>query len=262
MSALPQGRPGTLAVIQPLDRSVMSGNLHDGIYAALRQALMAGDLVPGQAFSSRTLAERFGTSLIPVRDALRRLFAEHALAMQHNRTFCVPKMTRRRFQELLQVRLSLEGMLAQRAAELITEQAIRELEAINADMQDAVPANEVRGYLGANQRFHFCIYAVAGSQAIFPIVESLWMQVGPFLNGVFTAAGTRNARDNHIQVLKALRRRDPVGAAEAIRSDLADAADVILARDEFVMDEDAADAPRPKGANGRAEKGRKRTEEA
>src|SRR6266850_5341025 len=65
--------------------------LHDEIYAALRQALIAGDLVPGQAFSIRTLAERFGTSLIPVRDALKRLFAEHALAMLQNRSFCVPK---------------------------------------------------------------------------------------------------------------------------------------------------------------------------
>jgi DNA-binding GntR family transcriptional regulator len=264
LSAVSHSRPGSLAAIRPLDRSLMAGSLHDGIYAALRQALMAGDLVPGQAFSIRALAERFGTSLIPVRDALRRLFAEHALAMQQNRTFCVPRMTRRRFQELLQVRLSLESMLAQRAAELVTERAIRELEAINADMQDAVPANEVRRYLSANQRFHFHLYRLADSQAIFPIVESLWMQVGPFLNGVFTAAGTRHARDNHTQVLKALRRRDAFGAAEAIRADLADAADVILARDEFVMDESAAPRPHPKGAHGRAERGRKlakRTEE-
>lgn len=263
MGPLSQRRPGDLSVIRPLDRGLVNGSLHDEIYTALRQALIVGDLVPGQAFSIRTLAERFGTSLIPVRDALKRLFAEHALAMHHNRSFCVPKMTRRRFQELLQVRLSLETMLTRRAAELIPEEAIRELERINADMQDAVPANEVRRYLIANQQFHFVIYRAADSRAIFPIVESLWMQVGPFLNGVFTAAGTRHARDNHTQVLKALRRHDAVGAADAIRSDLADAADVILARDEFVLDEDLARAP-GKGANGRAVTGRKlgkRTEE-
>jgi DNA-binding GntR family transcriptional regulator len=256
--------PGDLSVIRPLDRSLVNGSLHDAIYAALRQALIVGDLVPGQVFSIRMLAERFGTSLIPVRDALKRLVAEHALAMAQNRTFCVPKMTRARFQELLQVRLSLETMLARRAAELISEETIRELERINAEMQDAVPADEVRRYLIANQRFHFVIYGAAESRAIFPIVESLWMQVGPFLNGVFTNVGTRHARDNHTQVLKALRRHDAVGAADAIRNDLADAADVILARDEFVLDEDPATAPGIKGANGRAVTGRKvakRTEE-
>lgn len=264
MGPLSQRRPGNLSVIRPLDRRLVNGSLHDEIYAALRQAMIVGDLVPGQAFSNRMLAERFGTSLIPVRDALRRLFAEHALVMLQNRSFCVPKMTRPRFQELLQVRLSLETMLTRRAAELISEDAIRELERINAEMQDAVPANDVRRYLIANQQFHFLIYRAADSRAIFPIVESLWMQVGPFLNGVFTNVGTRNARDNHTQVLKALRRHDAIGAAEAVRSDLADAADVILARDEFVLDEDLAAGPGLKGANGRAVTGRKlgkRTEE-
>lgn len=246
----------SLAVLRPVDRAAVNGNLHDEIYLTLRQALIVGDLVPGQAFSSRTLAERFGTSLIPVRDALRRLFAEHALALLQNRTFCVPKMSRQRFQELLQVRLTLESMLARRAAESMTQAIIRDLEAINAEMQAAVPANEVRRYLIANHRFHFTLYGAANSLAVFPIVESLWMQVGPFLNGVFTQAGTRSARDNHTQVLKALRRGDPGSVAEAIAKDLADAADVILTSAEFVVDE--------QGAHGRAIKGRKaakRTEE-
>lgn len=229
---------GSLSIIRPLDRELLSGSLHDEIHAAMRQALIVGDLIPGQVFSIRTLAERFGTSLIPVRDALKRLVAERALVTLANRTFCVPKMTRARFQELLQIRLILEAMLAQRAAELISANTIRELEAINEQMQVAESADSVRAYLVANHRFHFTIYESANSRAIFPIVESLWLQVGPFLNGVFTNTGTRNARDNHTQVLKALRRRDTAAAGEAIRSDLAEAADVILARDEFVLEED------------------------
>jgi DNA-binding GntR family transcriptional regulator len=222
-----------------LDRGQVNGSLHDQIYVAMRQALIVGDLVPGQLVSIRTLAEKFGTSLIPVRDALKRLVAERALETLPNRTFCVPRMTRDRFQELLQVRLSLETMLAQRAAERIQPKTIRELEKVNEEMQGAVPADEVRRYLAANQRFHFTLYSAADSSAIFPIVESLWLQVGPFLNGVFTNAGTKSARDNHTQVLKALRRRDAVAAGEAIRHDLADAADVILAQHDFVVEEES-----------------------
>ncbi len=239
MAPTPKRKQGGLPAPQALERGAAGGSLHDQVYVAMRQALVVGDLVPGQVISIRTLAERFGTSLIPVRDALKRLVAERALEMLPNRTFCVPAMTRARFQELLQVRLSLETMLAQRAAERIAPATIRELEHINADMQGAVPSDNVRRYLAANQRFHFTLYAAADSSAIFPIVESLWLQVGPFLNGVFTNAGTRSARDNHTQVLKALRRRDAPAAGEAIRSDLAEAADVILARDEFVLEEDA-----------------------
>lgn len=197
-----------------------------------------GDVSPGRAFSTRTLAERFGTSLIPVRDALRRLFAEHALDMLPSGMFCVPRMSRKRFKELLQVRLVLESMLTRRAADLIDPAGLRTLEAINADMQAAVPGNDIRRYLSANQRFHFEIYATARSLAVYPIVESLWLQVGPFLNAVFSQAGTHRARDNHAQVLQALRRGDSIAAGEAIAKDLAAAADVILADAEFVTDED------------------------
>lgn len=229
----------SLDSLRPLNRDgSATGRLHDEIYDILCQALIAGELVPGQAFSIRALAERFGTSLIPVRDALKRLVAEHALTMLPNRTVCVPEMTRARFQELLQVRLDLESMLVRRAAGRLSQQDILELENINASMQEAARRGEVKPYLEANRTFHFRLYGAAASVVALPIVESLWMQAGPFLNGVFNAAGTKNARDNHEQVLKALRRRDPVTAAQAIASDLMDAADVILARHDFVFYED------------------------
>jgi len=228
----------SLAALKPLSRDDAAGRLHDEIYAALRQALIVGELSPGQVFSIRSLAERFGTSLIPVRDALKRLVAERALMMLPNRTVCVTEMTRARFQELLQVRLSLETKLTHRAAELMRQDDILDLERINAEMQAAARKGSVKKYLVANQAFHFRIYSVTESLVMLPIVESLWMQVGPFLNGVFTAAGTKNARDNHEQILKALRRRDPIAAAEAVGSDLVDAADVILARRDFVFDKD------------------------
>ena len=213
-----------------------TGSLHDAIYAALRKALIVGELRPGHTFSIRTLAARFGTSLIPARDALRRIVAERGLVVLPNRTLRVPTMTRPRFQELLQVRLSLEPMLAHRATGALSATALRELDVINEDMQAAVPQNDLKRYLTANHQFHFTLYRAAGSEIAFPIVESLWMQVGPFLNGVFTSAGTQQARDNHGEVLKALRRHDPVAAAAATARDLADAADVILARDDFVTD--------------------------
>jgi DNA-binding GntR family transcriptional regulator len=156
--------------------------------------------------------------------------------MMPNRTVCVPLMTRHTFQELLQVRLSLECMLARRAAELISRRQVAELAKINEAMQAAVGPGDVKQYLAANYRFHFGLYQVADSAVMLPIVESLWMQIGPFLNAVFTRRGTRNASDNHAEVLRALRRRDTLGVGNAIRSDLADAADVILANVEFICD--------------------------
>jgi len=207
--------------------------LHDDIYSMLRQDLVNGTLVPGQRVSMRTLAERFETSLLPVRDAVKRLVAEHGLSMLPNRTVCVPTMTRERFQELLQVRLMLETMLCRMAAERIGPSQIARLELINEGMQEAVRTGDVRRYLASNHAFHFGLYSVAGSEVALPIVDMLWIQIGPFLNGVFTQQGTRNAGGNHHEILKALRRRDVVAAGQALHSDLADAADLILAQNNF-----------------------------
>lgn len=208
-------------------------SLHDSIYTSLRATLMAGDLLPGQTVSLRTLAEKFGTSAIPVRDALKRLVAEHALAMLPNRTIVVPMMSRQRFQEILAVRLSLETALARQAVEKITPADIDALGETNAAMQAALASGDAKQYLLANQRFHFRLYSVAQSLVMLPIVESLWLQVGPFLNGVFNATGTTHAADNHNQILKALRRKDLIGVANAIADDLGDAADTVLANYKF-----------------------------
>jgi len=61
-------------------------------YLRLREALMSGHFVPGQAITLRTAAEALGTSPMPVRDALRRLEIEHALVPRSNRTLGVPEM--------------------------------------------------------------------------------------------------------------------------------------------------------------------------
>lgn len=226
--------PGITAVSDGAGRR--AATLHDDIYAVLRRDLMSGGLVPGQRVSIRTLADRFGTSLVPVRDALKRLVAEHGLMMLPNRTVCVPHMTRGRFQEILQARLVLETMLTRRAAERLDHQEIARLEAINDGMRTAVSTGDVKHYLAANHNFHFGLYSAAGSEVVLPIVVMLWVQAGPFLNAVFTEQGTRNAGGNHREVLKALRRRDPVEAAGAINRDLADAADLILASVDFHVD--------------------------
>jgi DNA-binding GntR family transcriptional regulator len=226
-------RNEAMPVTEPRRDEPSFRSLHDDIYLSLRKALMSGGLVPGQAVSIRSLAQQFGTSVIPVRDALRRLVAERGLSLLPNRTVMVSRMTRHRYQEILNVRLSIEPMLARKATELISTAEIAGLELINDEMQAAVGRDNVKQYLLANQRFHFGLYAAAHSMVMLPIVESLWMQVGPFMHAVFTASGTRNARDSHAEVLKALRRRDSLAVANAIARDLGDAADVVLARTEF-----------------------------
>ena len=199
------------------------GNLEDAAYAQLRAALIDGHFVPGQSFTIRALAGVFGTSVMPVRDALKRLVAERALDLLPNRTVIVPRMSRARFEEVLQIRLALvEAMVQDDAA-----------------MSEAVAAGNVARYLSSNRRFHFRLYAMADMQVMQSVIEAMWMQVGPYLNQVFREAdnrGTRQAGNHHHAVIAALRNGDARAVGHAIASDLSDAANAILAANWFFPD--------------------------
>ena len=74
--------------------------LNEAVYQQLKQALMTGRIAPGSTMTIRSLAASFGVSLMPVREALRRLVAEHVLVLQPNRSVALPVITRERFREL------------------------------------------------------------------------------------------------------------------------------------------------------------------
>jgi DNA-binding GntR family transcriptional regulator len=225
-----QGDPGSGAI--QLDRG---GNLHDAAYERMRQALMDGHFVPGQTFTIRALAAVFGTSPMPVRDALKRLVAERALELGPNRSVVLPLMSRARFLEILQIRLSLESMIAARGATKVTPAVIDAMAQDHAQMCEGLAAGKPAQFLAANRRFHFRLYEAAETQVMLPVIESMWMQIGPHLNQIFRArdGATAQADHHHNDLLRALRRQDAQAAAKAVWDDLSDAADAILAANHF-----------------------------
>src|SRR5262245_16086529 len=104
-----------LAGLQPID----NGTLGQRVYNELRDYLMVGGVQPGEKVTLRQLTTAFGTSLMPVREAVQRLAAEGALEVLPNRAIRVPLMTKGRVDEILRVRLTLEGMAVEEAAKRI-----------------------------------------------------------------------------------------------------------------------------------------------
>src|SRR5215467_10221414 len=84
--------------------------LNEEVYQQLKQALMSGRIAPGSTMTIRSLAASFGISPMPVREALRRLVAEHVLELLPNRSVSLPVITRVRFREITRIRTSLEGL--------------------------------------------------------------------------------------------------------------------------------------------------------
>src|SRR3954463_15955099 len=99
--------------------------LWDLAHMQLKDALLAGRFEPGKVLTLRSLAESFGTSITPVRDAVTRLVAQGVLQQGPRNSALVPHLSRRQVADLTRVRCSLEGRAAREAALHRDEPSVR-----------------------------------------------------------------------------------------------------------------------------------------
>lgn len=201
--------------------------VHDQVYDAICQALIIGRIAPGVGVSLRSLAADLGVSPMPVRDAVRRLVAERALAINPaNKRLSVPSLSAERLSQLAQARLWIEPELAARTAPSADTALIRTLQGIDARLDAALAAGDVDGYMIANHAFHFTIYERAGAEVLLSMAGGLWLQIGPFMRVVFGRVGTGSLpADRHAEAMAALKARDPDAARAAIAADLSEGMD-------------------------------------
>jgi DNA-binding GntR family transcriptional regulator len=209
--------------------------LQDNIYDYLRDGLMSGEYVPGERLTVRGVAARMGTSVMPVREAFRRLTSEGGLEPLSTGATRVPVFDRPKLQDLTEIRLVVEGLAARRAAHRITSQECVILEELNADVLRAAEHGDRAAEARANERFHFYVYRAAQSAELLRIIEHLWLQIGPCLAWVLKRNiwPPRTQRPGarfrcHRDLLLALRRHDAEQAEAAIRGDLTTAAAVLI----------------------------------
>ncbi len=206
-------------------RRIKSATLQERVHRELARSIMTGHYAPGEALTVRALAAKLGTSVMPVREALQRLHSDGAVVVSPNRSIRIPIMTKRAFQELIELRLLLEGTAAAAAAQAITEPEIALAEAsIEANMTAARERNLER-LLQSNHDFHFAIYRAARSAHLLPIIEGLWLKMGPLFSTLNRMWGRIKSdfpqvHHDHLQVIAAMRARDSERARAAIEADL------------------------------------------
>jgi DNA-binding GntR family transcriptional regulator len=204
-----------------IDRAVGEGSTaHEAVYRRLRERILFGGFQPGRAVTLRGLADELGVSPMPVREAVRRLIAERALAMQGNGRVLVPLMTREKFEQVLFARSALEPELAARALSRLSPADVEFVAQIDHDIDEALNNGDVEGYMRGNFRFHFTIYEHAAADTLLPLVDSIWMQFGPFMRMAYGRVGTKTLEDHHQAALDAMRCADEAALRAAIRADI------------------------------------------
>lgn len=196
---------------------------HDLAYAALREALLEGRIPPGQPVTVASLAAMLGTGTMPMREAVRRLTAEGGLDASATRRLSVPALGQARFEALVRARRLLEPEAAADALPYLATASVAGLAEIDAALSAAIRARDVAGYMRLNYRFHFGIYRAAPGSVLCPLIESLWLQFGPYMHRLFDRAPAHLAADRHQAALAAIRSGDAAALQAAIAADIDDA---------------------------------------
>ncbi|SAL72132.1 GntR family transcriptional regulator [Caballeronia telluris] len=229
--------PQSVPALEAIAHETMAGK----VYQQLREAIMSGRFAPGQPLSLRGVAEAVGSSTMPVRGALTRLRAEGALVDGPGRAMTVPPMTFELIDELRDVRIALEGCVAERAASRMNDAHLAAVQAIFDSMDAHVEAGDAAAYLRSNFAFHTSIYRHGASDITLATIQNMWMRIGPFLNMVAPdIAHMRRSMAAHRQIIEALWQRDGALARAGIARDIGDAADNLSER----LRAQSADMPR------------------
>ena len=198
-----------------------ASTLQDETYDTLRHWLMLGRWLPGERLKIRQLAEELGVSQMPVRAALQRLAAEKALLNIPNCGVQVPQLSETQFDDILENRILLEGEAAFRGAQRLAATEREQLLQLCRAMDSAIAADDIKGYLDANELFHLRLYQAAASPTLLSLIETVWLKVGPLSNKLFEVpASLRVINEAHGDAVMALRLKDSAGVRRAIEKDL------------------------------------------
>ncbi|MGP4111216.1 GntR family transcriptional regulator [Streptomyces sp. 4N509B] len=192
------------------------------VLAALRDALSSGELACGETYSAPALADRYGVSPTPVREAMQQLASEGAVEVVPNRGFRVTGRTPRDISELAEIRAALEVPAITRLARTLPPERWDELRPLADATVTAASVGDRAAYAEADRCFHRALLGLTGNRQLVLVAEELHRRSqSPAANGALpgTAELLADALE-HSALLDALRRRDLVVTEQLAREHL------------------------------------------
>lgn len=212
-------------------RSIVPPSIPALVSSELRHSIASGKLKPGPLKIS-DLAQEFGVSAVPVREALRMLEMEGLVSFDHNRSVHVNSLSLDDLREIYDIRMLLEPLLLARAVPHLRadKQRLARLEELLRAMDDC---SEVGAWSDTNTAFHWECYEASEMPRLRSIVSSLWTAVEPFMRLYATSKdGMSLAQREHRELLKQIKAGNVAKVEETVRLHLADTLAAIVSRFE------------------------------
>ncbi|MGX2993812.1 GntR family transcriptional regulator [Streptomyces sp. JNUCC 64] len=207
---------------RPLVRASVRGQ----VLAALRVALVEGELVPGEVYSAPVLGERLGVSATPVREAMQQLAVEGTVEVVPNRGFRVVERSARQLAELAEVRALIEVPVMLRLATTVPAARWAELRPLAAATEVAAASGDRAAYAESDRAFHRAVLALSGNQQLVRVADDLHRRAQwPLISGPLSMRRADLVADaaDHTALLDALDARDLVTVGSLVRAHFAGA---------------------------------------
>ena len=151
--------------------------LREIVFETIRNAIINGDLKPGQRLMEVQLAEQLGVSRTPVRESIRKLELEGLVKMVPRKGAYVTPMSIEDLKEMMEIRRALEALSAELAAQNATEADVKKLKESNRCFEEAACANDELGIINHDIAFHETIYEATGNKRLCQMIHSLREQM-------------------------------------------------------------------------------------
>jgi DNA-binding GntR family transcriptional regulator len=190
--------------------------LKEQAYQALREMIASHRFSSGTWINTERLADELGVSRTPVWQALKELETEGLVRHEPNRGIRMVEMTPEMALDLYQVRGELEAMAAKLAANLISAQTIKRMEAIIGKQGKLVAEGDVVGYSMSDFEFHALLYDSCGNWLLRELLENIKGKARPFVRNITPIL--KGLYEDHQKLMKALKKGDSKAAAQAMRN--------------------------------------------
>ena len=151
--------------------------LRDVVFNTLRQAILTGELKPGERLMEIHLANKLGVSRTPIREAIRKLELEGLVTMIPRRGAEVAQITEKSLQDVLEVRRSLDALCAELACERITDKELAALEVACKEFEEATRTKDTRAIAAADVTLHDIIVKATNNARLLQLVNNLAEQM-------------------------------------------------------------------------------------
>jgi DNA-binding GntR family transcriptional regulator len=227
-----------------IETNEQSGLLSDRIRNALTDAISSGELAPGAMLDEQQLADRYGASRTPVREALRQLAASGMVEMRPRRGVIVRRVTAEEVMDMFETMAELEAVCVRLATYRITPLERSRLLRIHEASETAVATDDVDAYDRLNREFHEAIYRAAHNDFLAEQAIAVRMRLNAFRRmQLRQERRLSRSREEHSAVMRAIAEGDGEEAARRMRAHMLNAASAL---DSYIAHQDLTqDNPGP-----------------